>query len=61
MGRRFLIVAPVAALLAGVHAGRLPNLTRALVDRGYTDEQIRKMLGGNFLRVFRQVTGEATP
>lgn len=39
------------------HAGRLPNLTRALVDRGYTDEQIRQMLGGNLMRGFRQVTG----
>ncbi len=34
-----------------------PNLTRGLVARGYSDEQIGKILGGNFLRVFREVVG----
>lgn len=34
---------------------KLANLTRGLVDRGYTDEDIRKILGGNFLRVFEAV------
>lgn len=29
-----------------------PNLTRALVGRGYGDDEIRGVLGGNFLRVF---------
>lgn len=29
----------------------LPNLTRELVDRGYSEEGIRKILGGNMLRV----------
>ncbi len=43
------------------HAGRLPELTRALVERGYTGEQIQLMLGGNLMRVFRQVTGTDTP
>jgi len=32
-----------------------PNVTRELVRRGYTEEQIAKIWGGNFLRVFRQV------
>lgn len=36
-------------------ASKLPNLTRELVARGYSDEDIRKILGGNFLRVFEQV------
>ena len=33
----------------------LPKITQALLDRGYTREQIHKVLGGNLLRVFRQV------
>jgi membrane dipeptidase len=32
-----------------------PNVTRELVRRGYTQEQIAKIWGGNFLRVFREV------
>jgi len=35
----------------------IPNVTRGLVARGYSDDAIRKILGGNFLRVFRQVWG----
>ena len=31
------------------------NLTRELVQRGYGEEQIRKIWGGNFMRVFREV------
>jgi membrane dipeptidase len=30
----------------------LPKITRALVDRGFSDEDIWKILGENFLRVF---------
>jgi membrane dipeptidase len=30
-----------------------PNITKALVERGYNKKDIRKILGGNFLRVFR--------
>jgi membrane dipeptidase len=33
----------------------LPNLTRGLAGRGYSAEQIAKILGLNFLRVFEQV------
>ena len=33
----------------------LPKITQALLDRGYNAEQIRKILGENLLRVFRQV------
>jgi membrane dipeptidase len=35
----------------------LPRLTDALVARGYGDAEIEGILGGNFLRVFRQVWG----
>jgi membrane dipeptidase len=31
------------------------NVTRELLKRGYTEEQIAKIWGGNFLRVFREV------
>ena len=34
---------------------KLPNLTAGLQRRGYTREQIHKILGSNALRVFRQV------
>ena len=37
---------------------KLPRITQMLLDRGYTDEQIKKILGGNFLRVYREVIGE---
>jgi membrane dipeptidase len=33
----------------------LPKITEALVARGYTREQIHKILGGNFLRVMHDV------
>jgi membrane dipeptidase len=35
----------------------LPALTAGLVARGYSDEKVVKILGGNYLRVFRQVAG----
>jgi len=34
---------------------KVPALTRALVDRGHSDEVILKFLGENHLRVFREV------
>jgi membrane dipeptidase len=34
---------------------KFPNLTRALLEKGYTPEQINKMYGGNTLRVMREV------
>ncbi len=36
---------------------RFPNITRELVKRGYGETSIRKILGGNFMRVFREVCG----
>jgi len=34
---------------------QLPNVTRALVERGFSDDDVLKILGGNFLRVFEAV------
>lgn len=34
---------------------KMGNLTRGLVKRGYPDEAIKKVLGGNWLRVFKDV------
>jgi membrane dipeptidase len=36
-------------------AADLPKITQALLDRGYSADDIKKILGGNVLRVFRQV------
>jgi membrane dipeptidase len=36
-------------------AADLPKITQALLDRGYRADDIRKILGGNTLRVFKEV------
>ncbi len=36
-------------------AADLPKITQALLDRGYSPDDIKKILGGNLLRVFHQV------
>jgi len=36
-------------------AADLPKITQGLLDRGYSEEDIRKILGGNALRVFDEV------
>jgi membrane dipeptidase len=36
-------------------AADLPKITQALLDRGYSASDIRKILGGNVLRVFKEV------
>lgn len=36
-------------------AADLPKITQALLDRGYSAEDLHKILGGNLLRVFRDV------
>jgi membrane dipeptidase len=33
-----------------------PNITRGLKKRGYSDEDVKKIMGGNFLRIWKQVT-----
>ncbi len=36
---------------------KTPNVTKGLVERGYSDKDIENILGGSFLRVFKEVTG----
>lgn len=37
---------------------KMPALRQALAKAGYSEADIRKIMGGNFLRVFREVVGE---
>jgi membrane dipeptidase len=36
---------------------KIPNLTEELIDRGYKEKEIEKILGGNFLRAFKDIVG----
>jgi len=46
----------VALVAVGLEdTSRLPNLTRGLLQRGYSDQDISKILGGNWLRVMKEV------
>ena len=50
----------VTSLPEGIDsAADLPKITQALYQRGYTREQILKILGGNFMRVMREVEATA--
>jgi membrane dipeptidase len=42
-------------------AADLPRITEALYARGFGAEALHKVLGGNFLRVFRAVEAQARP
>ncbi len=44
-------------IVKGKHSGALliPNITKGLVARGYSDEEIEKILGGNFIRIFKRI------
>ena len=37
---------------------RFPNITKGLIGRGYSDAETKKILGENFLRVFKKVFGK---
>ena len=34
-----------------------PNITVKLAERGFNESEIRKLLGLNYLRVFREIVG----
>ena len=38
---------------------KYPNLTIGLLNHGYSIEDVQKILGGNFMRVFQQVCVDA--
>ena len=58
LGFRTKDLRQVTARLVGFDDCRdLPNITRGMVKRGYSDEQIKGILGENGLRVFEQVCG----
>ena len=42
-----------------VDVSQFPNITRELVSRGYSESEIRKIWGGNLLRVLRAVEKES--
>ncbi|OXM17126.1 dipeptidase [Paenibacillus herberti] len=49
---------PSTELIKGLEQyGLFINFTRGLVARGYSDEEVGKIIGGNWLRVFEQVWG----
>ena len=35
---------------------KMPNITREMIKRGYSEVRIKKILGGNFMRIFREVS-----
>jgi membrane dipeptidase len=37
----------------------LPMITDAMLRRGYSEDRVRKFLGGNLLRVFREITSQS--
>lgn len=37
------------------HMEKMPNILREMVRRGYTDQEIQKVLGGNLIRVYKSV------
>ena len=36
---------------------KMPAITQKLLERGYSEKDVKKILGGNFKRVFREVSG----
>jgi membrane dipeptidase len=54
IGHDFSVLYPGPEGLEDV--SKYTNLTRRLLAKGYTPEDIKKILGGNLLRVWRQVT-----
>jgi membrane dipeptidase len=39
------------------NVSKMPFLVAALLKRGYSDHDVKKILGENYLRVIRDVTG----
>ena len=50
-------VDPLSAVAGFEDYNQFPNLARGLVSRGYSDEQVTAVLGGNALRVLEECCG----
>jgi membrane dipeptidase len=37
------------------HSGDFPNITAALLARGYADTDVKKIIGLNFMRLFEEI------
>ena len=49
----------IAATANGLEdVSKMPSLVAVLLRRGYSDSDLKWILGENFLRVIREVTGE---
>jgi membrane dipeptidase len=49
----------VPSVLHGLEdVSRMPNLTAVLLKRGYPEDDIKKIMGENFLRVIRAVVDQ---
>jgi len=49
----------ISSVPAGLEdVSKMPYLTAALLKRGYSEADLKKILGGNHLRVLRAVTGK---
>ncbi|HET6962477.1 MAG TPA: dipeptidase [Terriglobia bacterium] len=49
----------ISSVPAGLEdVSKMPHLTAALLKRGYSEADLKKILGGNHLRVLRAVTGK---
>jgi membrane dipeptidase len=47
----------ISVLPKGIEdAGKMREITRVMLERGYSSQRIKKILGGNFMRVFREVS-----
>ncbi|MHA2154367.1 MAG: membrane dipeptidase [Candidatus Hodarchaeales archaeon] len=47
-----------APYMAGIESPEeWPNITRGLVSRGYSDQEIEKILGGNAMNLMKKVIG----
>jgi len=55
IGTDFFSLAHIPSDLEDI--SRLPRLTEAMIERGFSDDTIEKVLGGNLLRVFEAVLG----
>ena len=46
---------PIRNLKGIQNSADFPNLTDALLTRGYSESEARKILGGNMIRLFKDV------